>query len=86
MTKKNEFILVGLSFACLILFVALITVLAGKNMPAEEPANNFDNLCYWKTIHPGQGITENGPGEFEYTLIMTANGIDVYLPCNGTEK
>lgn len=87
MTKIKEASLVGVLLIALILFMIFIaSVVSDKKETANQPMNGWDNLCYWKTIHPGEGITENGPGEFEYTLIMTANGIDVYLPCNGTKK
>lgn len=85
MTKKNELILVATGTIGLILFVLAIAFFTSKEEP-QQAIDGWENLCYWKTIQPGQGITENGPGSYEYTLIMTTNGIDVYLPCNGESK
>ena len=86
MTKTKEVVVVVSLFVLLIIFGLFIASIPSKEGADDKPVNGWDNLCYWKTIHPGEGITENGPGEYEYTLIMTANGIDVYLPCNGTKK
>jgi len=63
--------------------LALTSIVFDVQKVANEPIPSVqsDNLCYWKTIQPGQGISESGPGEYSYTLIMTSKGIDVYLPC-----
>lgn len=38
--------------------------------------------CLWKTIQPGDSISEGSAGTYEYSLIITSHGIDVYRDCN----
>lgn len=37
--------------------------------------------CYVKTIQAGDSISENDPGNYNYQLISTSKGIDVYIKC-----
>lgn len=45
----------------------------------EEKQNEW---CYTKTIQPGESISESGPGNYTYSLIMTSKGVDVYVKCD----
>lgn len=38
--------------------------------------------CYTKTIQPGESISESGPGNYTYSLIMTSKGVDIYIKCS----
>lgn len=81
-TRENEIKLQIVLAALLILGFIFLVKLPVKTETQDEPIDGWSNLCFWKTIQPGQGITENGPGEFDYTLIVTPQGIDVYMPCH----
>jgi len=67
MNEKTKILLqIGLSvlvamFALLALTLIVFDVQKVANEPI--PSVQSDNLCYWKTIQPGQGISESGPGE-----------------------
>lgn len=87
MTNRNQGIVVALGTIAILVIVILMAAFGGQGKKdVSENHSEWDQLCYVKTLQPGQGISESGPGEYEYTLIMTVNGIDVYVPCdNGTE-
>ena len=50
-----------------------------RKMVPIEPVK--EEWCLLKTIQPGQSITEGGPGNYNYQLISTSKGIDVYVKC-----
>lgn len=82
---SNQTNAVGIAIILFLLFamftaVAIIVTTSTKESPAD--IQQEDGLCYIKTIQPGDTISEAGPGTYEYTLIITSRGIDVYTKCH----
>jgi len=49
---------------------------------AVEDSKSAPELCFVKTIQPGESFGESKPGTYEYHLINTRKGIEVYKKCD----
>lgn len=49
---------------------------------AVEESKSTPSLCLIKTIQPGDSFGEGKPGTYEYHLINTTKGIEVYKKCD----
>lgn len=49
---------------------------------AVENSKPTPELCFVKRIQPGESFGESKPGTYEYHLINTTKGIEVYKKCD----
>lgn len=49
-----------------------------KSIPVKTVKEEW---CLLKTIQPGESIVESNSGNYNYQLIATSKGIDVYVKC-----
>lgn len=81
MTKRNELILSALIAVALIAFVGFVASI-DKSEPEPDPElSGNTEICFYEVIMPGDRIVETGPGEYEYTFIVSKRGIEVWRPC-----
>lgn len=55
--------------------------------PGPDPEPQHEKIwCYLRTIQSGESFGEVAPGTYDYAVIYTRSGIDLYQRCSTIEE
>lgn len=79
---KELTLTIVLTFTLITLAAVTVSNLKSKEAAKEVEQNTgLNDLCMLKVIRFGESYKKIAPGFYEYTLIHTPEGIEVWVPC-----
>ncbi len=81
-TKISISVVLAVAVAVVTSVWLLLIVLSSMTEVGELVDEEDEEWCLTQTIKSGDDIVEDSPGTYEYDLVITKKGIDVYRLCD----